>query len=290
MPGVNGALALLAIATMANGLLARRPLSHAKIADILDAFVVGTKYAIGVGAAAATVGIIVGVVTITGVGFKKSWIVTTLADSWAQGVTALVPLFDTQSATLFLTLVLTAMVCILLGCGVPTTATYIIMVIVAAPALGLLAVSPLVAHFFVFYYGVLADVTAPVAIAAYAGASIAGADPFKTGKTAFRLALGKVLMPFVFVFSPSILIMAPGFNWTELIVSTCACLISISFLSAAFSGWMLTLMPAWQRWLIGLAALPLIIASATSIAVGIAIAAPVLAAQVIGRKRAVDPI
>ena len=93
--------------------------------------------------------------------------------------------------TLFFTLVMTAIVCILLGCGVPTTPTYIIMVTIAAPALAMLGVPPLVAHFFVFYYGVLADITPPVALAAYAGASMAGADPFKTGNTAFRLGLGQ---------------------------------------------------------------------------------------------------
>ena len=118
--------------------------------------------------------------------------------------------------TLFFTLLMTAVVCILLGCGVPTTANYIIMVTVAAPALGLLGVQPLVAHFFVFYYGVLADITPPVALAAYAGASMAGADPFKTGNTAFRLGLGKVLVPFVFVYGPAMLIVTPEFTWPEL--------------------------------------------------------------------------
>ena len=108
-------------------------------------------------------------------------------------------LADLQGLTLFFTLLMTAVVCILLGCGVPTTANYIIMVTVAAPTLGLLGVEPIVAHFFVFYYGVLADITPPVALAAYAGASMAGADPFRTGNTAFRLGLGKVLVPFVFV-------------------------------------------------------------------------------------------
>ena len=93
--------------------------------------------------------------------------------------------------TLFFTLVMTAIVCILLGCGVPTTATYIIMVTIAAPALAMMGVEPIVAHFFVFYYGVLADITPPVALAAYAGASMAGADPFKTGNTAFRLGAGQ---------------------------------------------------------------------------------------------------
>jgi TRAP-type uncharacterized transport system fused permease subunit len=82
--------------------------------------------------------------------------------------------FDAKGMTLFFTLVMTAIVCILLGCGVPTTANYIIMVTVAAPALALLGVEPIVAHFFVFYYGVLADITPPVALAAYAAASMAG--------------------------------------------------------------------------------------------------------------------
>ncbi|MGL4243294.1 MAG: TRAP transporter permease, partial [Beijerinckiaceae bacterium] len=221
-PGVNAALGLAALLVCAHGVLSRSTEGRKSLTDMVDAFVVGAKYAIGVGAAAATVGIIVGVVTLTGVGFKISWIITTLSDQWAKALVGTLPFlgFEVKGATLFFTLVLTAIVCILLGCGVPTTATYIIMVTVAAPALGMLGVAPLTAHFFVFYYGVLADVTPPVAIAAYAGASMAGADPFKTGNTAFRLALGKVLVPFVFVFSPSMLIMAPGFTWTELVMST----------------------------------------------------------------------
>ena len=112
---------------------------------------------------------------------------------------------------------MTALVCVLMGCGIPTTANYIIMVTVAAPTLVLLGVQPLVAHFFVFYYGVLADITPPVALAAYAAAGMAGTDPFKTGNTAFRLGLGKALVPFVFVFSPSLLLVAQGFTWTEFV-------------------------------------------------------------------------
>jgi TRAP-type uncharacterized transport system fused permease subunit len=158
------------------------------------------------------------------------------------------------------------------------------MVTVAAPTLGLLGVSPLVAHFFVFYYGVLADVTPPVAIAAYAGASMAGADPFKTGNTAFRLALGKVLVPFVFVFSPSLLIMAPGFSWTELIVSTTSCLISVTFFSAAFAGWLLAPLNGWRRWLLGVAGLPMIVASTSTIIASLLLAAPVLMNQLSARK------
>jgi TRAP transporter 4TM/12TM fusion protein len=288
MPNVNLILGVLALAVMAHGVLSRMPEGRQLLADMVDAFIVGAKYAIGVGAAAATVGIIVGVVTLTGVGFKISWIVTSLADQWARGLDGLMPFLalDLKDTTLFFTLVLTGIVCILLGCGVPTTANYIIMVTVAAPTLGLLGVSPLVAHFFVFYYGVLADVTPPVAIAAYAGASMAGADPFKTGNTAFRLALGKVLVPFVFVFSPSMLIMAPGFTWQELIVSTAACLVSITFFSAAFAGWLLARLKPWERWLIGIAGLPMIVATPWTIAASLALAAPVIASQIAARQRA----
>jgi len=291
--GVNLVLAVAAMATLVHGVLSQGPRGRALLNDMVDAFVVGAKYAIGVGAAAATVGIIVGVVTLTGVGFKISWIVTAVADEWARGLNVLFPFFnlDVKAATLFFTLIFTAFVCILLGCGVPTTATYIIMVTVAAPALGLLGVTPLVAHFFVFYYGVLADVTPPVAIAAYAGASMAGADPFRTGNTAFRLALGKVLVPFVFVFSPSMLIMVPNFSWIELVVSTTCCLASITLLSAAFSGWMLAAMSRWERWLVGVAALPLIIAQPLTIGLGLAMAAPVLLRQIsLYRRREPAPL
>jgi TRAP transporter 4TM/12TM fusion protein len=285
LPGANLILTGPCLVAMAHGVLTRGAEGRKLLNTILDAFIVGAKYAIGVGAAAATVGIIVGVVTLTGVGFKISWIVTTSADSMAQWIGSTLPIlpFDLKSMTLFFTLIMTAIVCILLGCGVPTTATYIIMVTVAAPALGLLGVTPLVAHFFVFYYGVLADVTPPVAIAAYAGASMAGADPFKTGNTAFRLALGKVLVPFVFVFSPSMLIMVPGFTWTELVMSTAACFASITLLSALFAGWFLAPMARWERTLAGLAGLPMIVATPSSIVASLIIAAPMFISQM--RKR-----
>jgi TRAP transporter 4TM/12TM fusion protein len=249
--------------------------------DMVDAFIVGAKYAIAVGAAAATVGIIVGVVTLTGVGFKISFIVTSLAAQAASIVTALVPFLQLPPAglTLFFTLVLTAIVCILLGCGVPTTATYIIMVTVAAPALGLLGVPALVAHYFVFYWGVLADITPPVAIAAYAGASMAGADPFRTGNTAFRLALGKILVPFVFVFSPSMLLMVPGFTWGELTSSVFGCVAGIMALSAAFTGFALAPMAPWERALLAVAALPMVAPSWTATLLGLIMAAPVIVRQ-----------
>jgi len=288
LPGANASLALLCAAVMVHGVLSRGRDGRKLVAGMLDSFVLGAKYAIGVGAAAATVGIIVGVVTLTGVGFKISWIVTSLADQWAHLVVDHLPvaLFELKAATLFFTLTLTAVVCILLGCGVPTTATYIIMVTIATPALGMLGVAPLVAHFFVFYYGVLADITPPVAIAAYAGASMAGADPFRTGNTAFRLALGKVLVPFVFAFSPAILIMVPDFTLPKFLLATGTCLASVTLLSAAFAGWLFAPMAKWERVLIGVAGLPMIHGSVGGAAISTVLALPVIVRQIAARRKA----
>ncbi|GGH19630.1 C4-dicarboxylate ABC transporter permease [Alsobacter metallidurans] len=274
------AVAALLVWSWLNG-----PERRARVADIGDAFVVGAKYAISVGAASATVGVIVGVITLTGVGFKISWMVTQMAGQMGDAVLSVLPagLFTPQGATLFFTLVLTAIVCILLGCGVPTTATYIIMVTVAAPTLGMLGVAPIVAHFFVFYYGVLADVTPPVALAAYAGASMAGADPFKTGNTAFRLALGKALVPFVFVYGPAMLIVTQGFTWTDFAITTFGCMAGIVMLSAAFSAYMFAPLRGWERILLVAAAMPTVAPGLPSTLVGLAMASPVLLLQL--RKR-----
>lgn len=260
--------------------ITRSPEGKLWLHDAIDAFILGAKYAISVGAAAATVGIIVGVVTLTGVGFKISNIVTSAAGDLATFFSAIQPFASEQGLKLFFTLLFTAIVCILLGCGVPTTPTYIIMVTVAAPALVMLGVEPITSHFFVFYYGVLADVTPPVALAAYAGASMAGADPFKTGNTAFRLALGKALVPFVFVFSPAMLIVTKGFTWSAFVITTIGCMISIALLSAAFTGFIRRPMLAWERWLIGLAGAVMIMPGLGPLAVGLALAVPAVLRQV----------
>jgi TRAP transporter 4TM/12TM fusion protein len=253
----------------------------ARLIDILDAFVVGAKYAISVGAAAATVGIIIGIVTLTGVGFKLSTIITGAAGDMSAFLGGIMPesLFDVKGMTLFFTLVMTAIVCILLGCGVPTTPTYLIMVTVAAPALAMLGVQPLVSHFFVFYYGVIADITPPVALAAYAGASMAGADPFKTGNTAFRLGLAKALVPFVFVYSPSMLLVTKGFNWPEFFETTGGCVIGVVMLAASLTGYGLARMPNWERLWLGFASVLVISPSRTATLIGLAMGVPVLLRQ-----------
>ena len=247
-------------------------------ADLVEAFETGAKYALAVGAAAATVGIVIGVVTLTGVGFKISYIITSAAQAIAGGLGTFVPqgLATTQSLTLFAALAMTALVCVLMGCGIPTTANYIIMVTVAAPTLVQLGVQPLVAHFFVFYYGVLADITPPVALAAYAAAGMAGSDPFKTGNTAFRLGLGKVLVPFVFVFSPSLLLVTKGFAWSEVVVTFAGCVLGITILGAAFSRWFLVEMTALEQALCIVAALLMIAPGIVSTLTGLLIVAPML--------------
>ena len=256
-------------------------------AVLLEAFETGAKYALAVGAAAASVGIVIGVVTLTGVGFKISFIIT----GWAQMISAFLmdwlPAFmaDSKSLTLLAALFMTGIVCILMGCGIPTTANYIIMVTVAAPTLVQLGVEPLVAHFFVFYYGVLADIPPPVALAAYAAAGMAGGDPFKTGNMAFRLGLAKVLVPFVFVFSPSLLLVAKGFTWADFAITFTGCVLGIVALAAALSGYLLTVMKGWERALCAIAALCLIAPGLKISLLGVAIMIPVLVHQWMHRDR-----
>ncbi|MGD9881733.1 MAG: TRAP transporter permease [Reyranella sp.] len=252
--------------------------------DLLDAFTIGAKYALAVGAAAAAIGIIIGVVTLTGTALKFATIIVGVAADATSLVQAWLP-FDKATLLKFFTLAMTALVCILMGCGVPTTATYIIMVTIAAPALGLLGVAPIVAHFFVFYYGVLADVTPPVAVAAYAAASMAGADPFKTGNTAFRLAIAKALVPFVFVFSPSLLIVAPGFSWQEFTLTFAGCIVSITFLGAALSAFLLVRLSLWERIWLCVAAAPAMAPGATALLASLVLSLPVLGYQLVQYRR-----
>jgi TRAP transporter 4TM/12TM fusion protein len=250
-----------------------------------DGFVTGAKYSLAVTAAAALVGVIIGVVTLTGVGFKIAYLVTQIAADWATTVSgwlAVLP-FEVMSVptlTLLFTLIMTAVVCILMGCGIPTTANYLIMIAVAAPILGLLGVQPLVAHFFVFYYGVLADITPPVALAAYAAAGIANANAFKAGNTAFRLGMGKALVPFVFAFSPSLLLVTDGFTWSAFALAAAGAMAGIWMLSASFAGWLFAPLRGVERVLLGLAAILLVAPDLAATLVGLLLVAPVVLRQI----------
>lgn len=254
------------------------------VRELWDSFVLGAKYTLSVTAAAALVGVIIGVVTLTGVGFKIAYAVTTIAADWAGSVSSWLSIlpFEVMSAqtlTLLFTLIMTAIVCVLMGCGIPTTANYLIMIAVAAPILGLLGVEPIVAHFFVFYYGVLADVTPPVALAAYAAAGIANANAFKAGNTAFRLSMGKALVPFVFVFSPSLLIVTEGFTWSAFLLATLGAMAGIWMLSAAVSNWLFAPLYAIERALLAVAAILLVAPDLYATLVGVVLMTPVLIRQ-----------
>ena len=167
----------------------------------------GAKFALAIGAACACIGFLLGVTTLTGLGFKFSAAVVQLAYDVAGFIIAVdfTGFLSEKSVALFFGLVFVAIACILMGAGIPTTPTYIILASIAAPALTEFDVPLIATHFFVFYFEVLADVTPPVALAAYAAAGISRASPMETGVTAFRLSMGKALVPFMFIYAPSLL-------------------------------------------------------------------------------------
>jgi TRAP transporter 4TM/12TM fusion protein len=174
--------------------------------QIADGFELGARNAIGVALACASAGIIIGAITLTGLGLKLG-----------NG------LVELAGGNLPLTLIFTMITSIILGMGVPTTANYIITSTIAAPALIQLGVHPLAAHMFVFYFGIVADITPPVALAAYAGSGIAKSNPFWTGVTSTKLAIGAFLTPFIFVYNTSMLwINATVYTIIQTLITSCA--------------------------------------------------------------------
>ncbi len=206
---------------------------------LVQGFEMGAKSALGIGAACACVGFVLGITTLTGMGFKFSAFVIDLSGTTAQaflGLMAFLPTgwLNAQVVTVFFGLLFTAVACIIMGLGVPTTPTYIILAAIVAPALAQLDVPQLATHFFVFYYGVLADVTPPVALAAFAAAGIARSEPVRTGMTAFRLSMGKALVPFAFVFAPALLFV--DFTWASFATALFGAVVAIMGLGAAYTG------------------------------------------------------
>jgi TRAP transporter 4TM/12TM fusion protein len=156
---------------------------------ILDGLKEGAIGAVEVAAACAAAGIIIGSITMTGLGIKFSSLVV-----------------DASFGKLYLALPFTMIACIFLGMGVPTTAQYVIISSLVAPALAQMGVLPIAAHLFILYFGTRADITPPVALAAYAGAGIAKSDPWKTGISAFQLGIAGFIIPFMFVYAPELLL------------------------------------------------------------------------------------
>ena len=257
------------------------PTNRLTIKDLWDSLASGAKNTLAVGTAAATVGVVVGVVTLTGVGFRLGYVVVQTATDIGTFFSSLPILgyFTVTQWALFVSLILIAISCIIMGAGIPTTATYIILVAVAAPALAVLQVEPLVAHFFVFYYGVLADITPPVALAAYAAAGIAGSNPFKTGNTAFRLGIAKALVPFVFVYSPALLLVAGGFTWWLFTITLAGAMLGIASLGVAFSGYLIVPLKTWERWWVALVSFLFIAPGLVTMGIGLVLMLPILILQ-----------
>ncbi|RVU31739.1 TRAP transporter permease [Neptunomonas marina] len=218
----------------------------------------GAKQSIAITAACACVGFLLGVTTLTGLGFKFSGAIVGLATDFGTWLTMIVPfgLLDQASTTLFVALILVSLACILMGAGIPTTPTYIILASIVAPALDEFGIALLACHFFIFYYGVLADVTPPVALAAYAGAGISGSDPMRTGTTAFRLSMGKALVPFMFIYAPSLLFL--DFDAQEFALAMISGILCILALSAAYIGFFCAPLQKAEKALLTIAGLALV--------------------------------
>ncbi|RCW48628.1 TRAP transporter permease [Halanaerobium sp. MA284_MarDTE_T2] len=207
--------------------------------DLIDTLKEGAISALGVAAACASVGFIVGSTTLTGLGLKF----TTITVSLAHG-------------NLFLALFFTMVACTILGTGLPTTATYIVLATMAAPALTELGVPILAAHLFVLYFGVVADLTPPAALAAYAGAGIAESNPLKTGFTAVKLAFAGFVVPFIFAYSPSLLLI--NTNLVGVIIITMSSLIGVFALSAGVLGYLKRRTTIIEQLLLGISAVGLL--------------------------------
>ena len=263
------------------------PMHRISVRDVLDGCVTGVRYALTVGAVCAAIGIVVGVVNSTGLGFRLGFMVTNGALTIGENLYSLfawIPLaeFSVPGLTLFVSLVLIAITCILMGAGLPTTALYIMLATVAQPALGNLGIPPLASHLFVLYYGVISEITPPVCASAYAAAGIAGANPFRTGVSAFTLGVAKLMVPMVFVYSPVMLIVLEDyFTWSSFLSTTISCAVGIFMVATAVAGFFLVQMPVVIRWAMALAGILLVAPGMRSDIFALIFVAPVLIQQVI---------
>ena len=268
------------------------PMHRIGLRDILDGCVTGVRYALAVGAVCAAIGIVVGVVNSTGLGFRLGFMVTEGALSIGESLYSVfswIPLvdFSVEGITLFVSLILIAVTCILMGAGLPTTALYIMLVTVAQPALANLGVPPLASHLFVLYYGVISEITPPVCASAYAAAGIAGANPFRTGVSAFTLGIAKLMVPMVFVYSPAMLIVIEDyFTWSAFLSTTLSCAVGIFMVATSVAGFFLVRMPVIIRWAMAFSGVLLVAPGIQSDLFALVFVAPVLFQQVTAWRRA----
>ncbi len=281
MAGILGALVVLS-------LLRKGPRGSFK--ELFDSCHVGVQYALAVGAASAAVGIVVGVINTTGVGFRLGFMVTTGAADMADSLYALLSwipseAFSQPAIQQFLSLVMIAIACILMGAGLPTTALYIMLVAVAQPALTTLGVPTLATHLFVLYYGVISEITPPVCASAYAAAGIANANPFRTGINAFTLGIGKLMVPMVFVYAPTILLVLPEyFTLASFLQVSLSCALGVFAIATAVSGYFLQPLGGLWRLCMTIAGLLLVAPSTGSDLLALLVSAPVLVQQILVQR------
>ncbi|WP_240374946.1 TRAP transporter permease [Bacillus piscicola] len=220
--------------------------------DIVDALEDGARTALAVAIACAAVGIIVGVATMTGFGIKLANAIVTLG-----------------GASILLTLLFTMVACIILGMGLPSIPTYIITATMAAPALVQLGIEPLVAHLFVFYFGIFANITPPVALAAFAASGIAGGQAMRTGFISMKLAVAGFIVPYLFVFNDSLLLIHTTIGEGILVVVTSV--LGVIMLGTATEGYLMTHMNPILRILLFAGALMFMTPALIQDAIGLAI-------------------
>lgn len=212
---------LVAVATIVGTILiaALRKSSRMNVRDIVHALESGVRDALGVAAACAAVGITVGVFSLTGLGLKLANIILMMG-----------------SGSLFMTLLFTMLASIILGLGLPSIPCYIITATMAAPALSTYGIDPLASHLFVFYFGAIANLTPPIALAAFAGAGIAGSEPQRTGWVSCKLALAGFIVPFIFIYKPGLLIHDASI--IDISIATGTTLLAVIALAAATEGFL----------------------------------------------------
>src|SRR5699024_5771519 len=221
-----------------------------KILHVLEQ---GARVALPVIAAVATAGIIAGVVGMTGLGAK-----------FAAGIIAL------SSGHLILALFFTMIACLVLGMGLPTTANYVVTATIAAPALiNGFGLEPIAVHMFVFYFGIVADITPPVCLAAYAGAGIARANPFKSGVTAVKLAIAAFIVPYIFVYNPILVLV--DVTVLNLIFGVGTAILGMIGVSSAMIGYFAKLSRSWERFVLFFGGLFLIVPDIVSSLIGLVI-------------------
>ncbi|MFW6149103.1 MAG: TRAP transporter permease [Atribacterota bacterium] len=253
------------VSTVAISML--KKVTRMNLKDLIGGFEEGAKGALGVACACASAGIIIGVVTLTGIGLK-------IANS----------LVMLGGGNLFYTLFFTMIASILLGMGMPTTAKYIILSIMAAPALVNMGVHPIAAHLFILYFGVIADLTPPVAVAAFAAAGISGGDSMKTGFIAVRLAIAGFMIPYVFCFDSGLMGIDSTILHTALLIFTSFA--GIVALGSAAGGYLITRTKIHERIILILSAFVLLRTSYLTDVIGLALLSIVIIMQVQRKKKA----